>query len=72
RSGGDRFTCRNLDRRWGRVGGGRCAGRTVFDPAEKIDITLPRLLLAKIDEYAKAHDVTRSGFLAEAARSAMR
>ena len=43
-----------------------------FDPAEKIDITLPRLLLAKIDEYAKAHDVTRSGFLAEAARSAMR
>lgn len=43
-----------------------------FGPAEKIDITLPRLLLAKIDDYAKAHGATRSGFLAEAARSAMR
>jgi predicted RNase H-like HicB family nuclease len=40
--------------------------------AEKINITLPRLLLAKIDSYAKAHGATRSGFLAEAARAAMR
>jgi len=40
--------------------------------AEKINITLPRLLLAKIDAYAKAHGATRSGFLAEAARAAMR
>lgn len=43
-----------------------------FGPAEKINITLPRLLLAKIDSYAKAHGSTRSGFLAEAARAAMR
>lgn len=40
--------------------------------AEKINITLPRRLLAKIDEYAKAHGATRSGFIAEAARRAMR
>lgn len=40
--------------------------------AEKINITLPRRLLTKIDEYAKAHGATRSGFLADAARSAMR
>jgi len=40
--------------------------------AEKINITLPRRLLAKIDAYAKAHGATRSGFLAEAARRAMR
>lgn len=43
-----------------------------FGPAEKLNITLPRLLLAKIDEYARAHDKTRSGFLADAARMAMR
>lgn len=41
-------------------------------PAEKINITLPRLLLARIDDYAKAHGATRSGFLAEAARQAMK
>lgn len=40
--------------------------------AEKINITLPRRLLAKIDDYARAHGETRSGFLAEAARAAMR
>jgi predicted RNase H-like HicB family nuclease len=43
-----------------------------FGPAEKLNITLPRLLLAKIDEYARSHGETRSGFLAEAARIAMR
>ena len=43
-----------------------------FGPAEKLNITLPRLLLAKIDDYTKAHGATRSGFLAEAARAAMR
>ncbi len=43
-----------------------------FGPAEKLNITLPRLLLAKIDEYTHAHGETRSGFLAEAARMAMR
>ena len=40
--------------------------------AEKINITVPRNLLAKIDSYAKSHGATRSGFLADAARLAMR
>ena len=40
--------------------------------AEKINITVPRNLLAKIDTYAKSHGATRSGFLADAARQAMR
>ncbi|UCZ56414.1 type II toxin-antitoxin system HicB family antitoxin [Desulfurispirillum indicum] len=40
--------------------------------SEKINITLPRRLLAKIDSYANAHGKSRSGFLAEAARAAMR
>ncbi len=43
-----------------------------FGPAEKINITLPRLLLAQIDERIRARGGTRSGFLAEAARAAMR
>ena len=41
-------------------------------PAEKINITLPRLLLSRIDDYARSHGATRSGFLAQAARQAMR
>jgi predicted RNase H-like HicB family nuclease len=40
--------------------------------AEKINITLPRRLLVKIDSYASSHRLTRSGFLADAARTAMR
>ena len=40
-------------------------------PAEKINITVPRLVLARIDDYAKAHGLSRSRFLVEAARSAM-
>lgn len=40
--------------------------------AEKINITVPRRLLARIDDYAKSHGATRSGFLADAARRAMR
>lgn len=43
-----------------------------FGPAEKINITLPRLLLAKIDDYVRQKGGSRSGFLAEAARLAMR
>lgn len=39
--------------------------------AEKINITVPRRMLAKIDSYAKAHGATRSGFLVEAARRVM-
>ena len=41
-------------------------------PAEKVNISLPRLLLARIDDYVRAHGATRSGFLADAARKAMR
>lgn len=40
--------------------------------AEKVNITLPKRLLARIDAYAAARGKTRSGFLAEAARGAMR
>jgi predicted RNase H-like HicB family nuclease len=40
-------------------------------PAEKIDITVPCLVLARIDEYAKSQGMSRSGFLVEAARAAM-
>jgi metal-responsive CopG/Arc/MetJ family transcriptional regulator len=40
--------------------------------AEKINIKLPRRLLVQIDEYAQARGESRSGFLAEAARAAMR
>lgn len=44
-----------------------------IDPApQRVNISLPRYLLAEIDDYAKAHGATRSGFLAEAARVAMR
>ena len=40
--------------------------------AEKINITMPRHFLARVDDYAKRHGLSRSGFLVEAARSAMR
>jgi predicted RNase H-like HicB family nuclease len=40
-------------------------------PAEKINITVPRLVLARIDDHAKARGLSRSGFLVEAARGAM-
>ena len=42
-----------------------------LSPAEKITITVPRLILARVDEDAKSRDVSRRGFLVEAARSAM-
>lgn len=40
-------------------------------PAEKINITVPRLVLARIDEFAKKKGQSRSGFLVEAALTAM-
>ncbi len=40
--------------------------------AEKINITIPRRILAKVDKYAKTHGLTRSGFLVQAAEQAMR
>lgn len=44
-----------------------------FGPAEKINITIPKLLLRKIDKHVKDHGYeSRSGFLAEAAIEAMR
>ncbi len=42
------------------------------DQAERVNITLPTRLLRRIDEYARAHHETRSGFLARAAIGAMR
>jgi HicB_like antitoxin of bacterial toxin-antitoxin system len=33
---------------------------------------MPRMLLSRIDDYAKAHGISRSGFLAQAAQQAMR
>ncbi len=48
------------------------AVESYWGPAEKVNITLPGRTLRRIDEYARAHGQTRSGFLAEAARQAMR
>jgi predicted RNase H-like HicB family nuclease len=42
-----------------------------FGPAEKINITVPRVILSRIDDYARRHGLSRSGFLVEAARTAM-
>ncbi len=39
--------------------------------SEKINITVPRRVLARIDDYAKSHGATRSGFLVDAALRAM-
>lgn len=44
----------------------------MFGVAEKINITVPALLLKRIDSYAQSHGKTRSGFLTEAALAAMR
>lgn len=44
----------------------------MFGTAEKINITVPALLLRRIDNYAQSHGKTRSGFLTEAALEAMR
>lgn len=40
-------------------------------PADKINITVPRMVLNRIDEYAKKHGQSRSGFMVETARAAM-
>jgi predicted RNase H-like HicB family nuclease len=40
--------------------------------AVRINISLPDLLVRRIDAYAKAHHMSRSGFLAKAAEEAMR
>jgi predicted RNase H-like HicB family nuclease len=43
-----------------------------FGPAEKINITVPALVLKHIDEYAGSHGESRSGFLVRAAQEAIR
>jgi len=40
--------------------------------AIRLNISLPQGLVAEIDAYAKSHGASRSGFLAQAARQAMR
>ena len=42
-----------------------------FGPAEKINITVPARVLVRIDDYAKRHGESRSGFLVRAAQVAM-
>jgi predicted RNase H-like HicB family nuclease len=37
----------------------------------RLNISLPANLVEQIDEYARSHGATRSGFLAQAARQAM-
>ena len=43
----------------------------LFGPAEKINITIPGRILARIDDYAKHRGMSRSGFLVHAAQEAM-
>ncbi len=38
----------------------------------RLNISLPSDLVTRIDDYARSHGASRSGFLAEAARAAMR
>jgi predicted RNase H-like HicB family nuclease len=40
-------------------------------PAQKLNITLPKRLLARVDDYTAAHGESRSGFLARAALTAL-
>lgn len=43
-----------------------------IDPSpQRVNVSLPRRLLAEIDAYASSHGASRSGFLAEAAKAAM-
>lgn len=43
-----------------------------FGPAEKINITVPGRVLKQIDDFARSHGQTRSGFLTQAALEVMR
>ena len=43
-----------------------------IDPApHRVNISLPGSLLSRVDAYVRAHHMTRSGFLAQAAERAM-
>jgi predicted RNase H-like HicB family nuclease len=39
--------------------------------SEKINITMPKNLIRRIDDYVQSHGLTRSGFLADTARQAV-
>ena len=43
-----------------------------FGPAEKVNITVPALILRRIDAYVQRHGQTRSAFLVHAAQRSMR
>ena len=45
--------------------------RTASSKIVRVNITLPEDVLAKIDDFAKEHGFTRSGFLAQAAKRAI-
>lgn len=42
-------------------------GAMLDDATERVNISLPKRILARIDRYASAHGETRSGFLVNAA-----
>ena len=42
-------------------------GALLDDKSERVNISVPRRILARIDRYASAHGATRSGFLVNAA-----
>lgn len=44
----------------------------IHPKAVRLNISLPDSLVRRIDEYTKAHHLSRSGFLAKAAEEAMR
>ena len=50
----------------------RCRWKNIWGQPKKINITVPRLVLARIDECARKHGQSRSGFLVEATRPAVR
>jgi predicted RNA binding protein YcfA (HicA-like mRNA interferase family) len=55
----------------GHLGWGGRASRKVPRAGRKNNITVPRMVLARIDDCAKRHGQSRSGFLVDAARRAM-
>ena len=46
--------------------------RTQAPKAVRVNVTLPEDVLEQIDRFAATHGLTRSGFLAQAAKSAIR
>jgi predicted RNase H-like HicB family nuclease len=48
------------------------AVKTETRKAVRVNVTLPEAVLEQIDRYAEAHGFTRSGFLTQAAKRAMK